>query len=70
MCVFKATGLLQEWATFPLRLLVGFGFMAHGYASSVADRNISRPFSRRLECHSLTSWHGRLPFWNSAEALV
>jgi putative oxidoreductase len=32
MWVFKATGLLQEWATFPLRLLVGFGFMAHGYA--------------------------------------
>jgi putative oxidoreductase len=23
---------LQEWATVPLRLLVGFGFTAHGYA--------------------------------------
>jgi len=28
----KARGLLQEWAIVPLRLLLGFGFTAHGYA--------------------------------------
>jgi len=53
--------LLSRWAPIPLRLIVGYGFMEHGFAKLSKGPETSPPSCMLSACPRLISWHG-LPF--------
>ena len=54
----RSSETLREWAPLPIRLIVGYGFMAHGFAKLTVDRTPSLWCSRRLVFRCRYSEHG------------
>jgi len=41
---------IARWASVPLRLIVGYGFMEHGFAKLARASMLSRQFCRHFTC--------------------
>ena len=49
---------LTRWAPIPLRLIVGYGFMQHGYAKVAKSPKHLPSSCMPSACLRLISWHG------------
>jgi putative oxidoreductase len=49
---------IARWAPIPLRLIVGYGFMEHGFAKLARGLDASPQFCRHLACPHRISWDG------------
>ena len=57
---------IARWAPVPLRLIVGYGFMQHGFAKLARARMRYRQFCGRSACPHRISWDGSrswLKYW-------
>jgi len=55
---FLARPSVAVWAPIPLRLIVGYGFMEHGFAKLSKGLKSSRASCTLSACRRLMSWHG------------
>jgi uncharacterized membrane protein YphA (DoxX/SURF4 family) len=51
---------IAHWAPVPLRLIVGYGFMEHGFAKLAGGPDAFSMILQTLECRCRTSWDGSL----------
>jgi putative oxidoreductase len=49
---------IARWAPIPLRLIVGYGFMEHGFAKLARGLDAFPQFCRHLACPHRISWDG------------
>ena len=49
---------MARWSPIPMRLIVGYGFMQHGFAKLSRGPTRSPPFSRGWASLLRISWHG------------
>jgi len=49
---------IARWAAIPPRLIVGYGFMVHGFAKLSRGLKSSPASCTLLACRRLISWHG------------
>jgi hypothetical protein len=51
---------IERFSPFPLRLIVGYGFMEHGFAKLAKDLTYLPISSKRSVCPNRISWPGPL----------